>query len=78
MDQLTFGDSFGNSLGDVLDDNVLDGDVSDNEIYVPLSVNSSLPAQPRNLDMESVVNFNAMRLSALPESNTDKPQPYTQ
>lgn len=78
MDLLIFGDSFGDSFGDVLDNDVLDDDVSDDEIYIPLSVNLSFPAQPRDLDMEKIANFNAIQSSASPKSDINKPQLYPQ
>lgn len=77
MDLLTFGGSFGGSLGDDPDEELS----SPNSPDVPLPVNlnlhrNPLGAQPTDLDTESIADFNAMRSSVPPESDTDKPRPY--
>lgn len=73
MDLFIFGNSFGGNFS-----NVSDGDILDNKTYIPLLIKPSLFAQPRDLDAESVADFNAMQLSAFSVLDTDKPQPYTQ
>lgn len=81
MDPLNFGDSFGGSLDDASDEEPS----ALTTPGVPLPVNPHLSRNPftaqhtdrdTDLDTDSIADFNAMRSSVPPESDTDNPQPY--
>lgn len=75
---MTFGDSFDGSLDNILDSDISESDISDDKIYISLLINQSLSTQSKDLDAETIANFNVMRSSAFLKLDTDKSQPYVQ
>lgn len=69
---LTFENRVDYSLSDILesdisDSNILDNDVLDNKTYISLFLNISLSAQLRDLDVESIIDFNAIQSNDPPK-----------
>lgn len=76
MGLLTFRDSFDNSFDNILNGNILDDDIIDNKTFILLSVNLSLFAQLKDLDIESIITFNAIQSSTSLKLDINKFQPY--
>lgn len=75
---MTFENSFCSSFSDVSDSNILDDSHLDNEIYISLPINPTFLAEPKDLDVESIIKFNIIQSSTPPKSDIVKSQLYMQ